>query len=261
MNAPNYTVSQILFGLREAWFNITGVDDPFDATTRLDVYMKSDGTWEEVDFPDIFRELEDFFGFTCTDAEWNQFFGFDIAERSLAEWDQNVAPQLTFAALARFIADRTEAISLTPITIFGSRCAPAGVFMGIQQIASRAHGEPIRFGPSTPIIDVLRGEALDRFWMQLRWVTQHNVPALPWFWRGITSYAICIGFLGVLFALLAASHVGGTKLLVFAILVCVLLYVLATVFKHLANPLPIEITTFRDVSMMISRSDCDAVRD
>jgi 4-amino-4-deoxy-L-arabinose transferase-like glycosyltransferase len=221
--------------------------------------MKSDGTWDEIDVADIFRELEDFFGFTCTHDAWKEFFGCNI--RTVAEWDLVVGPRLTFGALAQFIADKTDAISLTPITVFGSKCAPAGVFMGIQQIASRAHGKPIRFGPSTRVIDVLRGEALDRFWTQLRWMTQHSVSALPWFWRGVTGYAICIGFLSVFIALLAAITIGGTTLLVSAILVCILLYVLAAVFKHLANPLPTGIITFRDVSMMISESDCDAVRE
>lgn len=262
MPIPRYTESQILFGLREAWSQITGADDPFDASTRIYAYMKVDGSWDEFDFADIFRGLEDFFGFACTDDEWKQFFGFDIADRSFAEWKQNVAPQLTFGELARFIADRTEAISLAPVTVLGRECAPAGVFMGIQQIASRACGKPIRFGPSTRIIDALRGHALDRFWTQLRWTSQISIPALPWFWREITDNAVCIGFLGVLISLiLAVCSIGGTTLFVSAIFVGLLLFVLATAFKHLANPLPGDIKTFRDLAIMISKSHFDAVRD
>ena len=42
MTTERYTESQVLYGLREAWENITGVDDPFDADTQIDAFMKGD---------------------------------------------------------------------------------------------------------------------------------------------------------------------------------------------------------------------------
>jgi len=136
MKTQHYTESQVLYGLREAWERVTGIDDPFDADTQIDTFMKADDTWDEIDFADIFRGLEEFFGFACSDDEWTGFFGFDIAKRSIDEWNQTVAPKLTFGALARFVADRAPIIaSFDPITVFGRHCASAGVFTGVQRLA------------------------------------------------------------------------------------------------------------------------------
>lgn len=73
MTAGRYTESQVLCGLREAWHDIIGVDDPFDADTQIDTLMKADGTWDDIDFADVFRGLERFFGFSCADKEWLDF--------------------------------------------------------------------------------------------------------------------------------------------------------------------------------------------
>jgi hypothetical protein len=57
MTPQRYTESQVLFGLREAWQDVTGADEPFDANTRIDSYMKADGSWDELDFADVFRGI------------------------------------------------------------------------------------------------------------------------------------------------------------------------------------------------------------
>ena len=44
MDAKQYTQSQELYGLREAWETATGVDDPFDADTHIYAYMLADGS-------------------------------------------------------------------------------------------------------------------------------------------------------------------------------------------------------------------------
>ena len=55
VSRQRYTESQILFGLREAWQEFTGVNDPFDSHTLIYTFMTSDGSWEELDFADVFR--------------------------------------------------------------------------------------------------------------------------------------------------------------------------------------------------------------
>jgi hypothetical protein len=249
VNPERYTESQILHGLHEAWEGIVGVDDPFDAETQIDTFMKADGTWDEIDFADIFRGIERFFRFSCTDKEWLDLFGFDVAKRSMSEWDQTVAPKLTFGALARFISERAPLIaSFDPITVFGRDCASAGVFTGIQRLA----GE--QFAPSVRIIDVMRGHDLDSFWTQLRWMTEHAIPPLPSFWRGVTRVTGCLCVLAVIAALIVAWEKSDSIWIVSAIGGSLVLYVIAWAYQRFTNPLPSAIVTFRDLSMLIART-------
>lgn len=248
VTAGRYTESQVLCGLREAWPVVIGVDDPFDAETQIDTFMKADGTWDEIDFADLFRRLERFFGFSCADKEWLDFFGFDVAKRSIDEWDQSVAPNLTFGALARFIADRAPMmVSFDSITVFGRDCAPAGVFAGIQRLAGQ------QFAPSARIIDVMRGRDLDDFWTHLRWMTEHSIPPLPSFWRGVTGMAACLGVLAVIGGLIAAWETSDPIWIAPTIVGALLFYVIASLYKRFTNPLPSDIVTFRDLSTLIAR--------
>ncbi len=253
LNSQRYTESQVLFGLREAWQDFTGVDDAFDADIRIDTFMKSDGSWDELDFDDIFRGIERFFGFSCPDKEWTNFFGFDVAKRSLEEWEQSVALNLTFGSLSRFIAERAPAIaSFDPIFLFGRTCAPAGVFTGIQLVANKTTGNQLRFAPSARIIDVLRGHDLDAFWTQLRWMTEHAIPDLPIFWRRVTGVTSCLGILAVIAALISTWATSNPTWIIPTFLLACMSYVIASVYKRFTNPLPSQIVTFRELSTLIA---------
>lgn len=253
MSSQRNTESQVLFGLREAWQDFTGVDDPFDAGTRIDTYMKADGSWDELDFADIFRGIERFFGFNCSDQEWTEFFGFHIAKRSLNEWEQTVAPNLTFGSLARFIVDRAPAIAtFNAISLLGRPCLPAGVFTGIQLVAHKTMGSRRRFSPSDRIIDVMQGHDLDRFWSQLRWMTEHATPELPAFWRNVTSTTGCLGVLAVVVSLIATWATSNPVWIVPTLLVAAVSYLLASAYKRFKNPLPSHIVTFRDLSLLVA---------
>jgi len=255
VNQQRYTKSQVLCGLREAWQNFAGVDDPFDANTRIDTYMKADDSWDELDFADIFRGIERFFKFTCPDKQWTDFFGFDVAEHSLDEWERTVAPKLTFGLLARFIAERAPVIaSFDPIFVFGRKCAPAGVFTGIQRIANYTTGNQLRFPPSAQIIDVMRGHDLDNFWTQLRWTTEHATPELPSFWRDVPGVTGCVGVLAMTAALVATWATSNPVWIVPTLLIAVVSYLIASAYKQFTNPLPSHIVTFRDLSMLIANS-------
>lgn len=260
-DAPRYTQSQVLYGLREAWSAMVGfdLDEPFDAHTRLDVYLKSEGVWDELDFADVFRGLERFFDFSCSDDEWLRFFGFDPSRRTRDEWEQTVAPQLTFGALSKFIAERAIQISFRPVAIVDVECPSAGAFLGIQEIARRECSYSGGFGPSRRIIDHMRGRQLEAFWTQVRWITQNSIPELPSSWREVTVNAGIIGCLGVVAGFIAGWLIDSVVLLAFAMAGAASVYLLAATYKHLANPLPPGIVTFRDLSMMVADSACDAV--
>ena len=186
----------------------------------------------------IFHGTERFFGFKCSDKEWTDFFGFDVADRSLDEWEQSVAPNLTFGSLARFIADRAQPVaSFDPITVFGRPCAPAGVFTGIQLVANKTTGNRLRFAPSARIIDVLQGHDLDRFWTQLRWMTEHATPELPPFWRDVTGVTGCLGVLATIGVLIASWATSNPAWIIPALLAAVVSYLISSAYKRFTNPL------------------------
>lgn len=255
MDAQRYTQSQVLYGLQEAWEDATGVDDPFDADTQIYTHMLADGSWDELDLADIFYRMEKFFNFTCSINEWKDFFGFDVAERSFEDWQEEIAPQLTFGSLAAFIAARAPvAASFAPIPVFGRYCDAAGVFTGIQQVAKSLRKDCPRFAPSMRIIDVMRGNNLDQFWMRVRWMTEHAPPALPQFWRDITFLAGNFGFLIAVCGAVAAWIGSDPVWLIPAISISVAVYSIAVFYKEVANPLPSHIETFRDLSQLIANS-------
>lgn len=260
MDTKRYTESQVLLGLREVWQDCTGNDALFDGDTRIDTYMKSDGSWDELDLLDIVYRIESFFGFSCSHKEWTDFFGFNLAERSPVEWERSVAPNLTFGALARFIADRAPAMAaFEPMIILDQPCLPAGVFIAFQCVADKTLRKQIRFAPSDRIIDFIHGHDLDHFWSQLRWMTEHAIPELPRFWREVTSTVGCLGALAVIASLFESWATTNPVWFLSSILIAAMSCSLAQIYKRIANPLPSNIVTFRDLAMLVARhrSDCE----
>ncbi|MHB0954742.1 MAG: hypothetical protein ACYC0X_00040 [Pirellulaceae bacterium] len=262
MKTRRYTESQVLHGLFIAWEHITGVDDPFDADTRIDSYLKAAGCWEEMDLADVFRGMEKFFGFTCDDKEWTDFFGVAIAHRSTREWESSVAPKLTFGSLAHFVAERaTPQATFDTISILGRNCAPAGVFLGIRQLVSQVAGARVEVFPGARIIDVIRGRTLDEVWSRLHWMTEHSIPRLPRFWREVTGATGCLGCLAVVAAIIATCATAEWAWIATLVLGALILHIAACGYKWLANPIPSQIVTFRDLSMMIAEKRTQRITD
>jgi hypothetical protein len=258
MDENRYTQSQVFFGLREAWGSITGNDDAFDLDTRIVAFMKADGSWDDLDFADIFQHLEEFFGFTCSLKEWKDFFGSD---RSLDDWEQNVAPHLTFGSLAQFIADRAPRVaSFEPIPVLGRYCLSAGIFTGIQRVAEHVSGKRLSFPPSAQIIDVFQGHDLDNFWSQLRWMTENSIPELPAFWRGVTGNAGCIAFLAALCGFIAAWTTTNVFWIIPALSSGAVLCLIAYSYKRFTNPLPAHIASFRDLATLIAKCSANSAK-
>ncbi|MFT3883170.1 MAG: hypothetical protein QM703_26405 [Gemmatales bacterium] len=254
MNNERYSQAQVLCGLREVWLDRIGMPATFEADTRIDMYVKTHGFGDECDLDVVCRGAEQLFGFTCSDKEWADLFGLEIAKRNHREWEQSIAPYLTFGAMANFIADRAPVVaSFESITMLGRPCASAGIFTGIEKVAEKVIGER-RFAPSSRIPDVIRGNDLERFWTQLRWMTEDTVPELSGFWRGVTSYALLFGLLVISLGIIGAKITSELYLLVLSPVVAVAVYLLARFYKRLANPLPSHIASFRDLSVLIAES-------
>jgi hypothetical protein len=255
VHVKRYSQSQVLCGLRDVWKKYIGTDASFDFDTRIDTFTKADGTWEELDFADIFYRLEHFFGFKCSDKEWGDFLGLDTAKHDPNEWQKNVAPSLTFGSLSLFIAQRAPVVaSFDPLQILGGYCPTAGVFTAIQRVADKVRSNRQGFAPSTRIIDVLRGSALDKFWTQLRWLTEHSLPELPPFWRNVTGYSRFLEVFLVFFGLVGVWATSEIIWFVSTLVCAAALYVMAASYKQFTNPLPSGIISFRDISKLIVQS-------
>jgi hypothetical protein len=247
------TQAQVFCGLQDIWEDATGTDEPFELDTQIYAYMKADGSWDELDLADIFLRLEEFFGFTCERQDWRDLFGFEGQDRE--QWERRVAPRLTFRVLADFIAARAPiATSFEPIILFGRPCAPAGIFLGLQQVACSATSKSLHTGPSTRIIDVLRGDELDRFWRQVRWMTEHSIPKLPAFWRDVTGLSVCMSLLLTLGGLFIAWGTSKPQWILPILFGAAVIIPLSWVYKRLANPLPSYVVSFRDLSELIARN-------
>ena len=195
--------------------------------------------------------------------EWKQLFGLDYFISNCDEWEERVGQHLTFRVLAQFIAERAPAISFQPVTVIDRTCAPAGVFYGIQEVADNvtvSRRRPCQFAPSTKIIDTLRGNTLEKFWSQLRWMTEEGMPELPGWFASIEAWGCLAGFLGVLAGVLFSLVAENGFYLTIIPVSILLAWFVTTLYKNRVNPLPPELVTFRDLAMLIAAHDCDAVR-
>ncbi|MBL8821851.1 MAG: hypothetical protein JNJ77_04625 [Planctomycetia bacterium] len=257
MAPQQYSPNQILLGLRSFLKDEVGADTSFNLETNVIQYFH-DPELAEVDLADVLESMEEFFGFKCGLAEWEELFHFELAQSNPALWRQSIVPTVTFGKLAEFIAQRAPVTtSFAPMMVLGNRCATAGIFMGLMQTASRVVRVEKRFAPHTPIRDVLKGRKLDKFWTHLRWMTENNIPELPASWRfACHSVGLSVlAFILVLFILLVLVKVFANPWLpmaapVFAIVV----YLYGKMYLDWVNPLPTSIVTFRDLAMLIDEN-------
>src|SRR6185437_8333692 len=157
MFAKRFTQAQILCGLRIFWREETGGNDSFDAGTRIDHHLESEGISEEIDITEILHDIEQFFRFSCRLEEWQSYVGWDTKDQE--EWERKYAPQFTFGRLADFIRERVEAISLEPLTLLGKPCLTAGIFRGLERLAEQINPKTPRFAPTHRSASVCAGLA------------------------------------------------------------------------------------------------------
>lgn len=137
-------------------------------------YLRAADALDDVDLEDLCFRWEHEFGIDCTQDEWLAFFQLPTGD--LARWQAEVAPQLTFRALAAFIAERLPAISCAPVTILGRTCRAAGVFVGIEQLIAAFRSGRRSFGPSTPLRRVLSADEAIHVQRALFWSSGGRYP-------------------------------------------------------------------------------------
>jgi hypothetical protein len=247
------TEDQVLFGLEQFWVRHLGCDSPFEPGARLG---RTEWLFDEADLADHLDALGDFFGLSCPPQEWAEFLGLAVTDPR--EWEENVAPRLTFRGLAAFIAARVETIPLEPVSLLGQPCLTAGIFGGLEQLVAQVHRRARHFGPSTPIRRRLRGPRLRLFCERLHWIGQGRLPAPPRL--TITRRALDHYFWGkAAAAILTAVLVGDWSVLCTGFLVGLLLLIpLAAVVTFLnewwIDPLPAGARSFGDLARLLAEA-------
>ncbi|HWG44933.1 MAG TPA: hypothetical protein VN688_19345 [Gemmataceae bacterium] len=258
MFAKRFTQAQILCGLRIFWREETGGNDSFDAGTRIDHHLESEGISEEIDITEILHDIEQFFRFSCRLEEWQSYFGWDTKDPE--EWERKYAPQFTFGRLADFIRERVEAISLEPLTLLGKPCLTAGIFRGLERLAEQINPKTPRFAPHTPIRECLCGTRLHQFWNRLRWIVEEQIPPAPRLPLSMRGFMHSLAFkfgIGLLIALWRRNLQG----LLIGVLLTFLLLIpvgwLISFINSRINPLPKGIETFGDLARFLAAATAD----
>jgi hypothetical protein len=249
MSAEMYTREQIFCAIRIIWREALGYEEPLDLDMRFYDDFRGGGLFDEIDFGDVIFRVQRELGFTCALEEWKTFLGTHIQDADI--WERDIAPRLTFRALADFIRERLEPITLEAITLLGKPCRTAGIFRALERLVGEIHPAVIRFGPSTPIRSRLRGSRLHRLWDRLRWMTQERIP-LPYRIKlGCGGFYFKIG-IGLLIALWKRDLEG----LWLSLKVTTLLFLptafLVEFLNSQLNPLPTEIKTFGDLARYLA---------
>src|SRR5262249_10073298 len=100
MSAEQFTHEQILSEIRNVWREDLGCGASFDLDSRIDDHLSIErfgqliGLDESTDFADIINGIEEHFGFSGLEEDWNRYFGLSV--RSKEEWEQQYAPHFTF---------------------------------------------------------------------------------------------------------------------------------------------------------------------
>ncbi len=248
------TQQQILNALPTLWVDVLGIDEDeaeVSPDENLIDWLKSlgDGIYEELDFADVHTRLRLDFGL---DAPLDAFDEFLCRGKSDDEWERLVKPTLTIARFADWIAEHTSVPSYTPVTIGGHCCPLAGTFFGIEEVIQSAVPGASGFGPSTPILDAVRGDNLDRVWRRLRLHTEGRLPVLAWPWQPIATMLdmASVVLWGVAIAAIPAV---GTYWFALAILAGAIGLALGFAIHRTGDPLPSTIKTFRDLAAEMSR--------
>lgn len=177
-----YTVEQAFRGIQafvaENWGKevVLQLDDPL--TTYIDAAKNTH------DCPLLFLEdLAEYFQFRWNDRRWGVWLKLrDKTVRTARQrkdawerWQREVAPQLTIRRLAMLIARKARVPSFEPVTIFGSCCEPAGVFLGLCGLPEL---DGRRFAPSTPLRAIKSSSKLCELWKRAEWINGVKLPKL-----------------------------------------------------------------------------------
>lgn len=254
-----YSTAQMLCALQALWPRIWGDNRPFGAETRIFEFVMGCDGWDEIDLADVSYALERRLGGAVGSyAAWER--------GSLGEWRRfwNAAhrEQLTFGALADFLARRIPAVRVEPLWVWGRPCVPAGAFLAVRRVAADVDRRGADFGPSTPVRERFVGGKLRALWTRLRWISENRLPPLRDARRIPRAFPMLAAALLLGGGVAAKSALSGFALIASlgaALGVLVLLLVICRRFgERWDDPLPPGYRTFADVARAMARRPANA---
>ncbi|WP_152097777.1 hypothetical protein [Lacipirellula parvula] len=96
-------------------------------------------------------------------------------EATWSSWKSDVAPQFTVRCLAELMARKASVPSFEPVTILGSHCEPAGIFLGLCGLPESRNG---RYAPSTPLRALGGSTRICKLWARAEWISGARLPAV-----------------------------------------------------------------------------------
>ncbi len=241
------TKQQILNGLKNFWIDLLGIDDDeavFLANDNLIDWLRSlgGGIWEELDFAAVHFRLQNDLGVQGTVAEFDELI--IGGAKNDEDWETFVKPTLTFGRFADWIVERVTIPDYAPVNITGTPCQQAGTFFTIQKVIKDVQLFTPRYGPSTPIRYSLRGRDLKIVWSRLSLHSGGELPPLHW---PFAQFGCAVVILGALLGIVSSfAYLPG-------ILVAGFLVLMGVIISDAGNPLPENISTFRDLSREMSK--------
>jgi acyl carrier protein len=236
--------------LQDFWREELDCKEPLTPEARIDSYLKRSRLWDDMDLAEVIAEVEEHFGFDAPAEDWAEFFGTGIREEK--QWEAEVGPRCTFGALADFIVRHVPPVSFDAVAQFGTNCATAGAFRGIELVARQIRPDLGALRPSTPIRDRLRGRKLDTFWNRVRWMSGDALPPLHAPWRHGLRRAVLVAFLALLAGLVLSLAHGTWTWLVLSATGFALLRLSLEVAVYCESPLPSGIDTFGDLARLLA---------
>jgi len=130
-----------------------GPEPPIDFDTTVEqwqeaFYLYNDAVWSEWKW--LGRVLNDYFRISIPDREWKPVL--------------KPAGSSTLRQVCELIASRAEVTEIAPVTVLGRSCLPAGAFLAVRDVLSKAGVEVADLRPSSPLEPLLKrhGDVLEK---------------------------------------------------------------------------------------------------
>lgn len=267
MDRPTrFTTEQVLRGIQAYVDREFGVHLHLDPEASVSEYYEI--IREQMGCPlEFLCEISAYFGLQWDERRWAAWLKLprpsrirtisrETRERLWDDWLEKKSRPKTIRALAAQIARHAEGTSMTPTTIFGVPCAPAGAFRGMCQLPELA-GRKI--APSTPIRKQLGAGQIESLLRRSAWISGAKIKIEKGLsiWSDPLPYRIVLAVLLVfpgiplVFGILAA-HLPLPPLAAICIAIAIVATVLWRMHDQLRNPLPDGVTTFGDLSRLIA---------
>ncbi len=276
MSISTLEMETMLHGFRRILRDMTGKDAPITPDTRIDRHLKQLNAWDDIDPLDFMLRTELYFDCKFTREDWESLSHYREC-KSPDEWERRFAHDFTFGRMAELLAGRTLLLQVKPEVFIGRPCLAAGAFSSMERLVLRQNSLAPRFGPSTPIHQVLKGSSLRRFWRQVQLLTRDLVPPLPnsrfegYLKYGVVALAID-GVAILLTQMIVGDNFSASLLFNLTVALCALLALLMVlgtlgvaggaaflsklgvfVVKKDKPQLPVGIATFGDLSRLVAR--------